>query len=47
MNKIETGMNTWNRPTAGSGEGREDWMKEGEGINQRTYMHDLSTRKTV
>ena len=21
-------------------EGRGDWMKEGEDINQRTYMHD-------
>ena len=40
MNKIERGMNTWNRPTAVRGEGGGgDWMKEGEENSQRTYMH--------
>ena len=34
-------MDTWNRQTAVKGEGRgRDWMKEGEGIRQRTTMHN-------
>ena len=32
MNKVETGIDTWNRLTAVGGEwGRGDWKKEGEG----------------
>ena len=30
-----------------SGGRRGDWMKEGEGISQRTYMHDPQTQITV
>ena len=29
------------------GGGMRDWMKEGEGISQRTYMHDPWTWTTV
>ena len=36
------GVDTWNRLialTVGGGGG--NWMKEGEGISQRTYMYEL------
>ena len=26
-----------------TGEGREEWLKEGGGISQRTYIHDSWT----
>ena len=39
MSKTQTGMDTWNRPTAVREEqGGGDCLKEGEGISQRTYM---------
>ena len=37
-------MDTWNRLTAIRGEGvEEDWIKEGEGINEKTYMYVFHT----
>ena len=43
-NKISNrtrGMDTWKRLTDLRGEeGGEDWIKQSEGISQRTYMHD-------
>ena len=36
------GVDTWNRLTALTvGGGGGNWMKEGEGISQRTYMYEL------
>ena len=43
------GMDTWNRLAAdrgGAGGGRH-WMKEGEEIGQRTYLHTPWTQTTV
>ena len=41
-------MDTYNRLHIVRGEGkRRDWMKEGEGISQRTYMHGPWTWTTV
>ena len=41
-------MESWNRLTAVRGEGGGgDGLKEGEGISQRTYMHDPWTWTTV
>ena len=38
-------MDTWNRLTdLREDGGRGDWIKEGEGISQRTYMHSSGTR---
>ena len=35
------GIDTWNILTAArGGRGGGDWMKEGEGISQRTHMED-------
>ena len=34
-NKVETGMDAWNRLAAVRSGGWEGWMKEGEGIEQK------------
>ena len=40
MNKIERDMGMWNRLQISEGNGEGNWIKEGEKISQRTYMHD-------
>ena len=41
-------MDTWNRLTAFRGvRGKGDWMKEGEGVNQRTYTCTTGRQTTV
>ena len=48
MSKIEPEVESWNTLTAVRGEeGGGDYLKEGEGISQRTYMHDSWTWTTV
>lgn len=40
-------MGTWHRLRAVSEERGGAWVKDGEGVSQRTYMHDPWTQTTA
>ena len=40
-------MDTWNKLKAIRGDGEDYWIKEGEGISQKTYIHNPQAQTTV